>query len=353
MIAERPVAKERPTAPVETPEAAPKSKSRVLGVLFGVFLFFYASSHALPGMVATANIHGLFLVWLGTAGWFVAAGSMVLAAYGLWGFPGLTKRWRMFAGLGSLASLALLAGSGQWSMWPMMVIDGALLSLVVDSTPLVLPRKKRGILKRGWFALVQLLAVAFWLYGAAAIALRPWYQNWGATDAEIAKNLPGDKAGTRIHHINHVVTVDASPEKVWPWLVQLGQDKAGFYSYDALERAFGARIRNVFEIRPEWQHLKAGDFVRACPQDYMGGRFKDPIGWKVLQVEPNHLVLLENWGPFWLEPTADGKTRFGVRSEIGDVPFWAAPIEVFGFEPAHFIMEQKMLLTIKALAERA
>lgn len=351
MIAERPQTQE-PVAAAPTQESASKPKSRWLGGLFGVFLFLYACAHAKPGMAATLPTSSAYFIWPATAGWVIAAGSFVLAAYGLWGFPGLARRWRMLAALGAAASLALLMGTGQWSLWPMMVLNGLILSLAIDSSTPALPKKKRGILKRSGFLLVQLLALALWLYGAAAIAARPWHQVWGATDTEVAKMMPGDRDKLHAYAINHVVTVNAPAEKVWPWLVQVGQGKAGFYSYDWLERAAGTGIHNVYQIKPEWQQLKAGDFIRACPPDWFGGKWKDSTGWHVSQIVPQRLMLLENWGPFWLEPIGDGRTRLGVRTEIGNVPFWAAPIEVFGFEPAHFIMDQKMLQTIKELAER-
>lgn len=71
----------------------------------------------------------------------------------------------------------------------------------------------------------------------------------------------------------HAVTINAAPEAVWPWLIQLGQDRAGFYSDDFLERAFGVDVHNVTEIRPEWQQRKAGELVRATQKNYLGGIF--------------------------------------------------------------------------------
>lgn len=352
MIAEKPVVRDEVPTPVKTPEPeAKKGKSRVLGVLFGVFLFFFAGFHAGPGMQATSSEHGQIVVWSATVGWLVAAGALVLAAYGLWGFPGFTKRWRGLACAGAVASLITLLASAQWSMWPLMVLDVAILSIAIDSDPLQLPAKRRGIVKRFAFFLVRVLALAFWVYGAGVVVLRPWHRNWGASAAEIERKMPDDPA-YRGNLINHVVTVNAPAGKVWPWMIQLGQDKAGFYSYDNLERAIGDDIHNVLEIRPEWQHLQVGDFVRATQPDYMGGRWKDEAGWHVTAVEPGKSFTLQNWGTFWVEPAGAGKSRFGVRTEVGSVPFWWAPAEVFGFEPMHFIMEQKTLVTIKECAER-
>ena len=60
----------------------------------------------------------------------------------------------------------------------------------------------------------------------------------------------------------HCITIDAPPEQVWRWLIQTGQDRAGFYSYDWIERLFGYDMRNADRIHPEWQQLAVGDRVR-------------------------------------------------------------------------------------------
>jgi hypothetical protein len=136
--------------------------------------------------------------------------------------------------------------------------------------------------------------------------------------------------------------------------VQLGQDRAGFYSYDWLERAFGANVHNVKEIRPEWQSRNAGDFVRATQTNYLGGIFGEKVGWTVTDVEPGSALVLRNWGAFVLRPTADARTRFIIRTRVGspDVPVWMAAVDMMTFELPHFIMQRKMMLEIKALAEQ-
>ena len=94
---------------------------------------------------------------------------------------------------------------------------------------------------------------------ALAAAVWPWTRSWGTTPQEWQMALPGDRIPrTPQLEIMHGVTIDAPPEAVWPWLAQLGQDRAGFYSYDWLERAFGANVHNVSVIRPEWQARTRG-----------------------------------------------------------------------------------------------
>ena len=150
------------------------------------------------------------------------------------------------------------------------------------------------------------------------------------------------------------MTVNAPPEAVWPWLVQLGQDRAGFYSYDWLERAFGADVHNVTEIRPEWQQRQAGDRVRATQPGYLGGVLGDDIGWTVTDLEPERALVLDELGRVRPPPTEDGRTRFIIRTKVGDPATkpWIAALDMFAFELPHFIMERKMMLQIKALAEQ-
>ena len=113
---------------------------------------------------------------------------------------------------------------------------------------------------RAWHVVAATVGVLFLTYVGVAAASWPWHRAWGSTPEELAMALPGDAPDRDpADEIQHAVTIDAPPDAVWPWLAQLGQDRAGFYSYDWLERAIGAEIHNVREIRPEWQTRQAGD----------------------------------------------------------------------------------------------
>lgn len=194
---------------------------------------------------------------------------------------------------------------------------------------------------------------------AYAFAVRPWHLSWGTEPDEETMALPGDEvkpdAGISV---THAVTINAPPEEVWKWLVQIGQGRGGFFSYDFIENLVGLDVHNVYEVKPELQHLKEGDFVRSAHEGWLGGRFDDKAGWFVVDLEPNrHLVLRDeiergSWS-FILRPLPDGKTRFLIRAR-GDRPSnlarWTFHLSVF--EPAHFIMERKMMLTLKELAEK-
>jgi hypothetical protein len=192
------------------------------------------------------------------------------------------------------------------------------------------------------------------IYVAGSTVLHPWHRTWGSTRAEVLMALPGDPAGRDPSvEIQHAVTIDAPPSAVWPWLIQLGQDRAGFYSYDWLERAFGADVHNVFELRPEWQSRRVGEIVPATQRGYLGGIFGDELGWTVAQLEPQRALVLENWGAFVLLPEQTTRTRFIIRSTMSNrhIPVWASVINLMTFDLPHFIMQRRMMLTIKTLAE--
>lgn len=193
---------------------------------------------------------------------------------------------------------------------------------------------------------------------AYVFAVRPWHLRWGATDEELTEALPGDDvkpdAGVQV---THAVTIDAPPETVWQWLVQIGQDRGGFYSYDWIENLFGLQVYNTAEIKPEWQELKAGDFVRSAHKGWLGGRFDETAGWYVVRIEKNRALVLRDeiekgsW-TFVLKPVGESRTRLVVRVRGDEAQSFPKKLLHYGFlEPAHFIMERKMLLTLKKLAE--
>ncbi len=208
---------------------------------------------------------------------------------------------------------------------------------------------------RVWHVLGLTAGFVFLTYVAGSTIAWQWHRTWGATSAELAMSLPGDKTfRDPAFEIQHGVTIDVGPEQVWPWLMQLGQDRAGFYSYDWLERAFGVDVHNRFELRSEWQERQVGDLVPATQPAYLGGLFGENPGWKITELRPERAMVLANWGAFVLVPTTQGRTRFIIRTTTSgpSIPAWAAVLDFLGFQLPHFIMERRMMLTIKALAEQ-
>lgn len=173
--------------------------------------------------------------------------------------------------------------------------------------------------------------------------------NWGARPEETEQAMPGDEIlPDAVLQTTRAVTVHAGPEHVWPWLVQMGpRPRAGAYTYDWIERLLGIDIANREVILPEFQHLAPGDFL---------GLNDRGQGLAVRAVDPGQSLVLQ-WVPagstwaFALYPAENGDTRLVSRNRLrGSGPlFWAGM--VFFMEPGSLVMERKMLLTIKRLAE--
>jgi len=92
-----------------------------------------------------------------------------------------------------------------------------------------------------------------------SLAYQPWELHWGATEEEIQRHMPGDElVDNPTFNATRSVTINASPEKIWPWIVQIGYRKAGFYSHDWLDND---GIPSAEQIIPEYQTLKEGDVI--------------------------------------------------------------------------------------------
>ncbi len=113
-------------------------------------------------------------------------------------------------------------------------------------------------LKRiGGAALVAASAAAAW-----SPAARRWCLSYGATAEEVARQLPGDELLPSPDLLStRAVTIDAAPETVWPWLVQMGSGRGGAYTYDWIENLFGLDMHSADEILPGFQHLAVGDVL--------------------------------------------------------------------------------------------
>lgn len=115
-------------------------------------------------------------------------------------------------------------------------------------------------------AIITAGALLPWVY---LLLVRPWHMRWGATDEEVRKSLPGDELAPHpTLESTRALTIRAPAKEVWRWLMQLGQDRGGFYSYDWLENLADLAIHSAEEIVPELQNLKVGDLVRWPPRGW-------------------------------------------------------------------------------------
>lgn len=200
-------------------------------------------------------------------------------------------------------------------------------------------------------ALVGLGAAAV----GAALLTRRMTATWGTASGEMDAELPGDDLlpGAAVV-ATRAIDIAAAPRVVWPWLVQLGYGRGGFYSYDALERLVGLDITSADTVVEQWQHLQVGDAVWLA----------DGVGLRVAALEPErHLVLRgdgdlpgANAAPYdftWafvLRPAGTG-TRLLVRERYQPHgPGSRALVEAV--QPVSFLMTQRMLRGIRERAER-
>jgi hypothetical protein len=193
---------------------------------------------------------------------------------------------------------------------------------------------------------VALVLVAVWAVFLGV--LHPWLMNWGATIEERRMALPGDDPATDPSaSFTRAITIEAPPATVWPWLVQIGQDRAGFYSYTWLENLTGADIHNADEIRPEWQRRAVGDTVPMAgdPLRRLGG---EATLLTVRVLEPQRAIG-DLPGRFVLLPEGDHATRLPLREPLA-IPERGGIAWVV-WDPMHFVMEQRTLRGIKERAE--
>jgi hypothetical protein len=196
--------------------------------------------------------------------------------------------------------------------------------------------------------------------------IRPWISRWNATDDELLKTQPGDEIIPHpLLNTTRSVLIQAPAEKVWPWVVQIGFGRGGFYSFDQLERAAGLKgLRSAAEIDPNLQKLKQGDTIHISPVT--------PMTVEVLK-RNRAMVLHTIMSPFtaqpldprnppqpWLDwtwsflvtPLNEYTCRLASRVRAVYAPYFLLwPLMALGVEPAAFIMDRKMLLTIKERVE--
>jgi hypothetical protein len=166
-----------------------------------------------------------------------------------------------------------------------------------------------------------------------------------ATSEERQLVLPGDEliAAPKLS-TTHAVDITATCEDVWPWLVQMGQGRGGFYSYTFIENLLGCRMKNANKVHSEWQDLAVGDLVNLHPK-------ASPLS--VVAIESSSYLVLQSTAGFpwtWafiLMPNAN-RCRLLIRTRVS----WSKPL--LGcllwpvMSPGHYVMERKMLLGIRS-----
>lgn len=204
----------------------------------------------------------------------------------------------------------------------------------------------------------RLTTVGMIIVGAAiaASALRSASTRWGTSPDERVAELPGDELVRGDHMSTRAITINAPASEVWKWLVQLGQGRGGFYSYDRLENLIGLEIHSASEIRPELQKLAVGDKIHLA----------EPMALDVVMLETgSHFVLhgagdtspasFGQFGFTWafvIREISPSCARLIVRERYEYVAA-SAPLVVEPASLVSFLMSEKMLRGIKERAERS
>jgi hypothetical protein len=198
--------------------------------------------------------------------------------------------------------------------------------------------------------------------GAVAVA-QHLGRTWGSTPSERRQPLPGDDIVTAPDsQTTHAITIDAAPEAIWPWLVQMGYHRGGWYTYPWVDYPwvdrFVFRMSNPSADRvvPELQDVEVGDVIPDGPPG---------SAWYVVDAlrPPHHLVLHSTshdvpwrgrrgvhvdwtWA-FCLEPATAGRSRLLVRVRIAAAPWWLRLVVAGAIVPADFVMSRAQLRGIR------
>ncbi len=197
--------------------------------------------------------------------------------------------------------------------------------------------------------LLKILSIIFIIglaVGAYLHLIRPWQLRWGATDAELARSMPGDAllAATDFN-ATRAVTINATPEEIWPWIVQIGDQRAGFYGYDWFDNRFA---RSAEKIISEFQDLKIGDEVPISSLVSQTVWLLEPYEAMVWVGGGDEIDGTWSWG---LYPLDDERTRLVTR--LRGKYHWSKPTIMFNLliEGGDLPFMRKCLLGIKQRAE--
>jgi len=191
------------------------------------------------------------------------------------------------------------------------------------------------------------LAAAFALY---RFVIRPWHLRWGATDEEAARSMPGDDLVPKPDiAFTRAITINAPPQAVWPWLVQMGYRRASWYSYDRFDND-GIHVHRII---PEFQTLTVGDVMLTGSEGGFRVEAIDPGRTLVLKIDRASVGQeLEMSCVITLDPIDEQRTRLllRVRGKFNGLveKLWGRVL----FDAGDFVMMRKMLLGIKERAER-
>jgi len=177
--------------------------------------------------------------------------------------------------------------------------------------------------------------------------LKPVITTWGASKQEISMPMAGDNKALRITS-TRAISINATKSDVWKWLMQLGADRKGFFSYDFIERMLGYKTRYPNLTKPIFKQIKVGDIIRGSIDEKSS---IIPYNFRVLYVKPEDTFVLDKWGTFLLKKVNSRQTRLIIRTQVVKSSDPWLNVMDYLFVPLHFIMERRTLMGIKVRAE--
>jgi hypothetical protein len=197
------------------------------------------------------------------------------------------------------------------------------------------------VIMLGWLGLAIGTLGIMTVLGAYRRWIQPWQHRWGATDEEVHRAMPGDDLIPDAASTTRAISIAAPAEDVWPWLVQLGYGRGGWYSYDWIDNDGQPSADHII---PELQQLQVGDPILMLPD----------MGPRVRELEPNrYFVTGDPQGGSWclaLYPAAHG-CRLVSRWRVSWPLTLATTFWILLSDPGAFMMERKMLKGIRSRAE--
>jgi uncharacterized protein YndB with AHSA1/START domain len=180
--------------------------------------------------------------------------------------------------------------------------------------------------------------------------VRPWHLRWGATQTEVRMDMPGDELHPHpLLEATRAVTIEAPPDEVWPWIVQMGYRRGGFYAIDLVDNDGRPSAERVV---PELQDLAVGDVMPTSPVG----------GFTVQLLEPPHALAMTFGGEEFAGISMRGVVAMLLTESAGGTRLVCRLRADFGsnltsrlyyllFEPGDFVMMRLMMLGIKERAE--
>lgn len=202
------------------------------------------------------------------------------------------------------------------------------------------------MLKKLYAGIMALVRVVSWVSCVYILFIRPWHLRWGATDEEVQRSMPGDdQVPHPMLQATRAITIRASAAEIWPWLIQMGYRRAGWYSYDMLDNE-GIHVNRII---PELQHLEVGDVMKTDAEG----------GFTVTAIDPNRSLVLiirnlyaQISSAIVLDEIDKEQTRLIMRLRANYKPGLWTTLFYLIFEPGDFLMMRKELLGIKRRAEQ-